>query len=62
MSDYLDLNIIANHTPALEEDNPYDMANEVEEPQSDNVVYDYHDSTSVDMLYRVPEDDAYIGV
>ncbi len=76
MSDYLDLNVIANTqfsdtTAAVPEESPYEMADDSadrEVPRSDSRAYDsvaddVHDSTSVDMLYeRAPEDNTYIVV
>ncbi len=72
MSDYLDLNVIANThfndiTAAVE--NPYELADDSgdkEIPQSDSRAYDsvandVHDSESVDMLYE-PDDKTYFSM
>ncbi len=72
MSDYLDLNVIANTqftdvTAAVE--NPYELADDSgdrEVPQSDSRAYDsvaddVLDSESVDMLYE-PDDKTYFGM
>lgn len=62
MSDYLDLNVIAN-TCFKPEENPYDMADEEPQRASDEPVNNVHDSTSIDILYGgVSEDEMYIGV
>ena len=71
MSDYLDLNVIANtqfnQTTTASLDNLYDKAQEEgeshQEESSNPPTHDFHDNTSVDMLYkREPEDDMYIDV